>query len=140
MATSYVYIDSTRTDQYPNNTGATFTVPLLKSEQYTGTWYVGLAGITIGGKQVSQKDLYISCDLVIPSFVLNTYIRILRRVTLKKSGLNTDFSPVQYFALDTGHNINSITIKLLDATTLDTALLQDCTVTCALHFTKTWGM
>jgi hypothetical protein len=140
MEASYMYIDSTSTEHYPDNTCASFTVPLLKGEQFKGLWYVGLAGIHIEGRQTSQKDLYISCDLVIPSFVLNTYKRILRRVTLKKSGLNKDFSPVQYFALDTGHIIDNISIKLLTSDTLNIATLKQCKVTCLLHFTKSWGV
>ena len=131
-----MFLDSIATALYPNNTNVDFTVALPKTERFKGNWSIGLASLTIQGRQTSQRDLLIECDLVIDSFVIKTYKRVLRRIILPKAGFNTCFNPVQYFALDNTRLFDTIRITILEAPTLNPATIQAGKVTCVLHFTK----
>ena len=136
MDTCYMFLDSLASVSYPNNTNVDFTVALPKTERFKGSWSIGLSSLTIQGRQTTQRELYIACDLVLESFVIKTYKRVLRRIILPKAGFNISFNPVQYFALDNTRLFDSIRITLLEAETLKSATIQPGQVTCVLHFTK----
>ena len=136
MDTCYIFLDSTANETYPNNNSSAFTVNFPKTEVFRGNWCVGLSSLTITGTQIIPKDLYISCDLVLESFVLKTYKRVLRRIILPESGFNENFNPVQYFGLDNTRVFDSIRITLLDSDNLKITSLQPGKVTCVLHFNQ----
>ena len=123
---------------FPNNTLNDFTVQLPRMMTLNGLWTCGLVDLTFNNSESEGSEvIFIACDICQESYLQNSYLPILRRITTPSTSqgrYDISFSNPYYIPVSRD-NVESIRVYIRNEN-LDTYSFKSGTFTCTLHLRR----